>query len=345
MYLKRWLNLAYQIFLYQGSGVPNKHYVPLLTSLATQNSNITHINTKSYSFFQRNEFKEDTILIGHSFGGYFALKDAIHDKERKNHRVKAVVLLNSHFNSRGQAPYFRLPIDSVSIPVLTLLAEQDDRLPLEWAIPDYWQTIGSKLERNRPFLLYPSHHHFTGLGELKTLETVKMACHINKFLAGALHWNSTETEYIHKCFSYKQDSFWLPKGYDCNKPLNILDYLFQIFWFRFFWDWTHFVYFLTLTTSPHFYPFFTFQKDMLIKSDGLSFEELIQYHSNLFPSPKPLSHYKKKSLAPNLLGLYIWLLLPTFSSSIRTQVFELQLPGNKTYFKIAHPEKCLLHSK
>ena len=44
--------------------------------------------------------------------------------------IKACILINSHFNQREVMPYPKIDISSIPVPVLTILTDNDEKLPI-----------------------------------------------------------------------------------------------------------------------------------------------------------------------------------------------------------------------
>ena len=163
---------------------------------------------------------------------------------------------------------------------------------------------------------------------------------MKQFLEGNL--NTTKTEQTYGFQPTKE--FLFPKGYDCRNPLSIFDFMLQLFWKKFFWDWTHFIYFLSLSPSQYSFPHYEYKGDLLVKTQNLSFESLCHHHKSLFLNQEDM-RYCSITLPSNLFGLYTWLLIPTPTKNKTICVFELNLPANRTYYKITHPEKYILKNR
>jgi pimeloyl-ACP methyl ester carboxylesterase len=133
MKLFSFLKTAFHVYLYKGSHTDTKIYKGLINSIE-KNTNKT-CQVTPYNFFKRNKFPNDTIIIGHSFGGYFSLLDYYANKDN----IKGIVLLNSHFNSMGKAWYPKIQQGEIEIPVLTILGGRDTRLPLTTSLWDYYE--------------------------------------------------------------------------------------------------------------------------------------------------------------------------------------------------------------
>ena len=163
MTMKQLVGLAFQIFFYRGSHVRHDAYTPLLDAISLRIN--TTVSVYNYSMCHRHACQEPSILIGHSFGGYFSLLDALRDanKNEEQDNIKGVVLLNSHCNSMGKAPYPRVPQEKLSsLPVLTLLGSKDSRLPLRTALWDIME-MKEKMIPNKFYRIDPRGGHFTGI--------------------------------------------------------------------------------------------------------------------------------------------------------------------------------------
>jgi hypothetical protein len=113
---------AYQIRMLQGSFMKKEMYMPLLKELKIGQQPIVFQEYLDFSTYD-----QECILIGHSFGGFFALLHGLWNP----HYVKAIILINSHFNHRYQMPYFAIPLSDVKQPVLTIYTTHDEQLPPE----------------------------------------------------------------------------------------------------------------------------------------------------------------------------------------------------------------------
>lgn len=153
--------LFFQVLLYRGSHVPVQRYTPLLHNLRHRFSDLNAtVAVSDYSFFKRRSFSEPTVLVGHSFGGYFALLDA--KQNNGNNNIEGIVLLNSHFNSRGTAWYPRVHQNDVTVPTLTIAGGKDRYLPLRHVLSDFWEKVDEGHPRKYT-KVYPGWNHFSGL--------------------------------------------------------------------------------------------------------------------------------------------------------------------------------------
>lgn len=348
------LNLGFQIFLYRGSQVPSKNYVPLMDALRNRLSdrNVT-IAEKDYSFFRRNQFHDDdALIIGHSFGGYFGLLDALHDQETQK-RVAGVVLLRSHFNSRGASWYPGVSQKDVSAPVLTIAGGLDRRLPIQKVLPDLWEKLDENIP-DRPYKIYPNHDHFSGVNGTWGADVEELARDIEAFARKILEKRSA-TVFMERLqgserpFLYDRIENKIPRSIDYNQSLNFLDALFMIILKRFFWMWVHHVLFLLETPTQTKNVVFTDYGDhILIKSYHLQLDEVLRICRNCLPATYP-SRFEVLTLPTNVLGLYQWLLCPLIlragieeGGTLRWPILRLPVRENVVYYKILHPRQLIL---
>lgn len=127
---------TYNIIFLKGSQIKNDFYSPFLQKLQTElnSRNLPQKSTlKIGEYFSISPPEPFSIVVGHSFGGFFALLKAIQHPEQ----IKGCVLINSHFNQRGVMPYIPLSLDKIKQPTLILLNQHDKKLPLSKAMDDY----------------------------------------------------------------------------------------------------------------------------------------------------------------------------------------------------------------
>jgi len=126
----------YNILFVKGSQIQNDFYSPFLQKLQTEleTQNFPQKPTvKIGEYFPTSPPEPSSIIVGHSFGGYFGLLQAIQYPEQ----IKACILINSHFNQRMKMPYLPIALDKVTQPTLVLLNQQDEKLPISKAMDDY----------------------------------------------------------------------------------------------------------------------------------------------------------------------------------------------------------------
>lgn len=136
---------SYKIMFFPGSFVKPEIYTPLLDTIHErlfQNQIYTDITVENY--LPLKHIHEDTIIISHSFGSYFALLNCI--KNANTDHIKGCILINGHFNQRNKMLYSGIDMQSIRPPVLTILGYKDDKLPFQKAIDDLFV----KCENNIP---------------------------------------------------------------------------------------------------------------------------------------------------------------------------------------------------
>jgi hypothetical protein len=126
----------YNIIFLKGSQIKNEFYYPFLRKLQTEldSKNLPQNPTVKFGgYFTTSPPPSSSIIIGHSFGGFFGLIQAMKYPDY----IKGCVLINSHFNQRLKMPYNPIYLDKISQPTLILLNQQDEKLPLSKAMDDY----------------------------------------------------------------------------------------------------------------------------------------------------------------------------------------------------------------
>jgi len=126
----------YNIVFLKGSQIKNDFYSPFLQKLHTElyiKNFPENPAVKIGEYFPTSPPKSPSIVIGHSFGGFFGLIQSIRYPEQ----IKGCVLINSHFNQRLKMPYTPISLDKITQPTQILLNQQDKKLPLSKAMDDY----------------------------------------------------------------------------------------------------------------------------------------------------------------------------------------------------------------
>ena len=84
--------------------------------------------------------------------------------------IKACILINSHFNQREVMPYPKIDILSVHVPVLTILTDNDEKLPLSKAMDDAIYVKENNIS-NKIFIVVRGNHTscFTNLNNNDTI--------------------------------------------------------------------------------------------------------------------------------------------------------------------------------
>jgi hypothetical protein len=166
----------YNIIFLKGSQIHKDFYRPFLQYLETKLSHEHELeNIHIGDYFPSTPIKPKTIVIGHSFGGFFSLLQSIRHPEP----IEACILINSHFNQRGKMPYFPLALDKVKQPTLVLLNQQDEKLPLSKAMDDYlvYRHINPPTQYHpitrKDFRVRPGNHYSTFTDPSQIEQTVE----------------------------------------------------------------------------------------------------------------------------------------------------------------------------
>ena len=343
--------MLFQVLLYRGSHVPKSNYVPLVRSLEGRLSDINAtVRVEDYSMWRRNTFSEDVVLVGHSFGGYFSLLDALHSQETKQNHIQGVVLLNSHFNSRRTALYPSVSQPNVRLPVLVMAGGMDKRLPLSHVLSDLWETLDDRLP-NKFYHVDVDHDHFSGLTGVADASTERIARTIEVFVRGIRKNNMNGVQEMCKPSEvrYGYLPIAVPKATDLNNSVDLIDGLLRIVLERFFWNWMHHIAFLMMTPSVYQNFMFTDYGDhILVKACNLSLDEVLRLCQASLPGMYK-AEWDVVKVPPNVFGLYLWLLMPLSLRNINTPtlswpILHLHVKENVDYYKILHPRQIILQS-
>ena len=133
-----------------GSNTGYEFYTPFINNLYNKINNNTNIynynvNIKKVSYFPLTSFENNTILIGHSFGGTMSLLYAIRDTLKNENNILSCIIINSHYNLRNKMPYPSISPILIKQPVLTILNRQDKRIPFIKTIDDYNIILASNI--------------------------------------------------------------------------------------------------------------------------------------------------------------------------------------------------------
>jgi hypothetical protein len=332
------LRSAFQFILLKGSFI-NDH---LYQSYIKQTSQLIQhpITIQESNLFQRNKYDNDTILIGHSFGGYLALLDYLHNRDK----IKGIILINSHFNYPKKAIYPSINPLKITIPVLTILGGQDDKLPLDIS---YWETQ-KKVEldlKDKYYYIYPSMDHLNGFLDNNYTKYNSMLSSI--FINNIIEQNMTQIQTI--CQFYQKKYQWEPCSFINDKinfsnSFHFIDLLFKIIWGDNLWNQIHFLlflYFKPIDTNG----IFISDNSIFIKSKDLDIYQLIENYKSLHPI---LSNYQPKIIKlPSFYPYSMTKWLHSTPSILQNQTFEVfQIPFWKeiNYYKFPNPNLIIIDS-
>lgn len=330
----RILPLLFQCLFYTGSWVPEKEYDHLMTRIR---SHPLIRDARIHKFMEKPERdRNDTILIGHSLGGYFALRDAA----RFPDRVAGVILLNSHFNSRGVMPYPGVPIKKVSAPVLTILGGEDDRLPIRKAMDDAWGCAQEGVF-DKYFIVNKDHNHFTGITYTKGQD--KVVGPIFNFIQALATRNFTD---IRRAETHRNR--FRPELYDlsddalvASQPVNILDAIMHIVVPRKIWRLAHFLWFITCKPDQYMGYMFVDDDHIYLKGnrrDETRYEHLLREWTRDVPTR--ILDYRLPKIHPSILIWLFFPLKPKWDGMVMDAPrVVMDVDNQTTYYKIPNPRK------
>lgn len=322
---------------YTGSWVKDSTYKPLLDKIESH----PHVDSvrihRPFDTSICTSTNNDTfVLIGHSLGGYFALQDAM----RYPKKVAGVVLINSHFNSRGVMPYPKVPIHKIQVPVLTILGGKDNRLPIRKALDDAWE-CQQEGDYDKYFVVNKGHGHFTGVTTRCGQNGVVGPVH--EFLDSVFTRNFTRVvkrETYHKRFrSYMY--YLSERSVIMSQSINLIDAILRLASARFLWKFTHFIWFLTSKPDP-FLAFLYVDDDYIYlkgaEKDDPQYEILLkEWMRNV---PFKLIDNELPVVHPAILA-WLWCPLePRYKNGVmEAPRIILKVNNETTYYKVPSPRR------
>jgi hypothetical protein len=306
---------SYNLVFYPGSRIPWTRYKSLISTLE-KNFNTT-ISVKKFNLFEKHP--DDTIIIAHSFGGTFALIDAMKDFES----VKGIVLLNSHFNTRHKMFYPGIDVKNIQQPVLTILGEKDKQLPIKKAIDDYFY-VNENFCTNKYFIVNENFDHFTCLNETDIISK-----QITEFINNIEFYKPPENKY--KWFTRPVH---YPGTIDLACSLNIIDALFKVIDFP-CWKTVHFLYFLWLKPNDINYQY-SDKTFCLLKTQNITESKIEDWLKSELNSNYEITW--KKTVLPSIHpSILIWLFKePSVykkNNKLYGEIIVLPIKNNTTYYK------------
>ena len=152
---------SYNIYFFKGSFINKSLYKKFLYKLKQELPD-SIIRESPYTLCDKIE--DNTIVIGHSYGGFISLLYAINYPER----IKGCVLLNSHFNENYKMPYLSIKLTDIIQPVLCICGKNDKRLPYTAVLDDI--IIAKQDFNNTKKFIFDDGDHFS----LFTIEKNRM---------------------------------------------------------------------------------------------------------------------------------------------------------------------------
>ncbi len=177
---KRRVDPVIQIGFLPGSNIPLDFYQPFLEDLT--NKLEFDVNITNYTYFPLQTTVNNTIMIGHSFGGSISLLYCVKDYIQNTNYINSCVLINSHFNHGGKMPYPKISLHMIKQPVLTIIGRNDEKLPYRKAIHDYEVVVSEKI-KNKEFIINNGNHTSCFVDDnLMSYTTDLIAEHIHKHM-------------------------------------------------------------------------------------------------------------------------------------------------------------------
>ena len=140
------------------------------------------VNITNYTYFPLQTTVNNTIMIGHSFGGSISLLYCVKDYIQNTNYINSCVLINSHFNHGGKMPYPKISLHMIKQPVLTIIGRNDEKLPYRKAIHDYEVVVSEKI-KNKEFIINNGNHTSCFVDDnLMSYTTDLIAEHIHKHM-------------------------------------------------------------------------------------------------------------------------------------------------------------------
>jgi pimeloyl-ACP methyl ester carboxylesterase len=315
------------MLFYTGSWVQKDAYKGFLDGLRAQNHSVR-------TEFHLAHESERQVLIGHSFGGYFALRDAM----RHPDKTAAVILIHSHFNSRYAMPYPRIRQSEIQAPVLTILAGKDERLPFAKALDDL-------LERNREGLYYKFYHvfpnntHFSGIVQEDGRES--MFQEIDRFIRAIekRNFSAFNDDAIYHRYRPRIERL-TAHSIVASNPMGVIDAMLRMTMPRCLWDAAHWAWFLAsgpemfhFMYEDHAHVFWKGSPDDMSALEHALTEWTGDHNARLQVFHLPRLH-------PIIL---LWLSLHLFpyrsgDGTIILPVLYLNVRPSIAYYKIPHPD-------
>lgn len=326
--------LLFQIVFYTGSWVPPSKYKPLVRQLE-KHPGVENVRFHKW-FESPPQGRNDTLLVGHSLGGYFALRDAVQHPER----VAGVVLLNSHFNSRGVMPYPGIPIEKVDVPVLTVLGGKDDRLPIRKAMDDAWECVQER-DSNKYFKINKDFTHWTGVTEVLGQEQIVRPIH--RFVRALETRNFTEMRQMDTYRNrFRPDLFYLSTdAVVASQSVNIIDAIMGLVLPRAVWNFAHFLWFLTAKPDEVLSFLFVDDNHLFLKGkekDNQNYARLLEEWMR--DVPFEIRDYYLPPLHPLILFWLFFPLVPCWKNDrIIAPRIILEVNNETTYYKVPNPRK------
>jgi pimeloyl-ACP methyl ester carboxylesterase len=328
--MRLWLT-AFHLLFYTGSRVRPDAYRRVLDAVG-----VNHTVVSGNPWDRRPVPPVGSVLVGHSFGGYTALLDAV----RYPDAVDGVVLWNSHFNSRGVAPYPGMRQTDVSCPALTILSGRDERLPLSVAIHDVLEKVAYGPATSR-YVLNRGMSHFGGIdhGRRASDEDVgRVASQIRGFVDAVRRGDLTDVGGMEEDLDPRLRDM-IPSSIVLSDPCDVVDALLRTTVPLWVWSASKWLVFLSTRADGHVRYMFEGSGHVFIKGKprdiGAIREKIYEWQKQAGGSdPRPVREITLPSVHPAIIP---WIIRPLRAAEDRVEMIVLPVNENTTYFKIPHP--------
>lgn len=322
------LNFAFQIYFLKGSFVKDKVYEPLLKNISTS------IKIYPAHLFHERTYEKDSIVIGHSFGGFLSLWDYGKNQDK----IKGLILLNSHMNNGGKAVYSKINSDDIPIPILTILGGKDKQLPIDVS---YWDMIEDQKTHHYYYIdkdighydMMTNHSYQKKYSEILT--TFIQNINENNFSSIEKLCSNRRKEFVWDSSKIVKKSQWI------STSMNLMDALMSTIVDKKIWNGVHFLYFL------YFKPWirnglFASEEDIWIKSRNTSLEEIITNYHCLNPIMKTYEPIHKDLGILYPYSLWIWLWKSPKIKESQYEIYKIDFGSWMTYYKVPHPHRFFI---
>lgn len=237
-------------------------------------------------------------------------------------------------------PYPSIKIHEVKVPVLTILAGRDERLPIRKAMDDAWE-CAQEDEMDKYFVVNKELRHFSGVaGKNKQEKIVKPILEFVDAL-DTRNFSSLRKLETHRR-RFKPELYYLsPNALIASQSVNFIDAILRIVGPRTLWKFLHFLWFLT--TKPNNDMGILFVDDNHIylkgkKKDHQYYRQLLHEWTREVPT-----RIRDRYLPPIHPSILFWLLCPLTPRKKGNKIIAPRLlleVGNDTvYYKVPNPRK------
>jgi len=340
--MKLW-TLGYTIYFLKGSFVSEKVYQPFLSQLSKSLNQTIEIT--SSDLFQRNEYPPNSILMGHSFGGYLALLDYL--KNQQN--IQGIVLFNSHCNTNRKAIYPSIYQSDIKIPMLTILGTYDSKLPIAISIDDYEDSRLQNL-KDKYYMIEPKMDHLSVWKDKKIRD--KYVNVTESFIQNILTSNISDKKEIreireicrnnNQILDYEWNEFF-KDGISFHQSFHLMDSIFGLMIGKSNWNLIHFLFFLFFKPIQENGFYQSYSSIWIKRMNHQNETELIEKYQTIHPLLSAYD-YNIKSLG-NIYPYSIskWILCKPTIKMNSYEIYKVEFPYNITYYHFPHPIRVILN--